>query len=101
MKSPEPRVPDMRLDEIDGYPRVVLSGEVVEPRDIRRARDTGNPVPISLLAFGGRGYSRCAMPFSCALCGYTDHSWLQKCGSTAAWRHAERAGHGATASRLL
>src|SRR5437660_745580 len=27
MKSPEPRVPDMRLDEIDGYPRVVLSGE--------------------------------------------------------------------------
>lgn len=27
MKSPEPRVPDMQLDEIDGYCRVVLRGE--------------------------------------------------------------------------
>lgn len=27
MKSPEPRVPDMLLDEIDGYCRVVLRGE--------------------------------------------------------------------------
>jgi len=27
MKSPEPRVPDVLLDEIDGYPRVVLRGE--------------------------------------------------------------------------
>jgi len=27
MKSPEPRVPDMRLGEIDGFPCVVLCGE--------------------------------------------------------------------------
>ena len=27
MKSPEPRVPDMLLSEIDGYPCVVLRGE--------------------------------------------------------------------------
>lgn len=27
MKSPEPRVPDMLLDEIDGYCRIVLRGE--------------------------------------------------------------------------
>ena len=27
MKSPEPRVPDMRLDEIDGFPCLVLCGE--------------------------------------------------------------------------
>lgn len=27
MKSPEPRVPDMLLDEIDGYSRIVLRGE--------------------------------------------------------------------------
>jgi anti-anti-sigma factor len=27
MKSPEPRCTDMQLDEIDGYPRLVLRGE--------------------------------------------------------------------------
>ena len=27
MKSPEPRCTDMKLDEIDGYPRLVLRGE--------------------------------------------------------------------------
>ena len=27
MKTPEPRSSDIRLDQIDGYPRLVLSGE--------------------------------------------------------------------------
>jgi hypothetical protein len=49
---------------------------LVEPGNIRRTWDTGNPGAISLLAFGGYGYGWVDMPSGCAVSGYSGYSWL-------------------------
>ena len=50
---------------------------MVEPRNIRRARDTSKPAAISLLAFGGCSYGWRAMSSGCAVSRYLDYSSFQ------------------------
>ena len=61
-------------------------------RETSEGRGThGNPGAISLLAFGRHSYNRCAMSFDRTHHCYSGYSWLEKCGSAAAWRRVERA----------
>ena len=74
---------------------------MVEPRNIRRARHTGKPSAISLLAFDYYSYGRLDMSPGWAVARHLDNPGKQRLNSAAPQRRVERARYESAASRLL